>query len=356
MIARHQGAALALVTLLGFAACAPDSPTGPAAPDVEPSLDRTAASRPNQVRPDNAQVRAYWTAERMARATPRDYVIDANGQVQRGSAAQRLRGRPPRDGSSEVTGASWTGDGEVLEATGRAYFTLDGTDYTCSGAIVQDSDASRIVVLTAGHCVYDEVSDQFATYFAFIANYDARTAFFTAEGGCAAYPTECWVARSLVATEDWAAGDSQDVNWEADFGFAVFEETAGLDPSPGYQLVISGAAPDPVSAFGYPAEKGYDGTDLVYCSGATIADPYSPNTNWGLKCDMQGGSSGGPWLDGTVTTTSGPIGTIVSVVSYGYIGGRYKAYLFGPLFSNLTQSALAAALQLPASDAEELVQ
>jgi len=357
VIPRHQRLALALVASAGIAGCAPDSPTGPATSDVGPSYDRALAPRDSQARPSTAQVRSYWTPERMARAIPRDYVIDANGQIHRGGAAQALRGKPPREGSSstDVTGASWTGDGEVLEATGRAYFSLDGIDYTCSGAILNESKGDRIVALTAGHCVFDEVTDAFATYFAFIPDYDAGTAFFTANGGCPAYPNQCWVARSLVATQRWADGTADEPNFDADYGLAVFEYEAAFDPSSGYLVTTSGAPNQTVTAFGYPAEKGYDGTDLVYCSGPTIADPYAPSTNWGLICNMAGGSSGGPWLDGTTTTTSGPVGTIVSLVSYGYLGGPYKKYLFGPRFGSLTQDAVQAALDIPSSDPQELV-
>jgi hypothetical protein len=176
-----------------------------------------------------------------------------------------------------------------------------------------------------------------------------------ANGGCAAYPTQCWVARGLVATRRWAGGDADEANFDADYAFAVVDyNEAQFTPSPGYDLVTTGAPPDPVSAFGYPAEKGWDGTDLIYCYGSTtIADPYDPSTDWGFKCNMEGSSSGGAWRAGTATGTD--VGAIVSVISYGYLGGPYKKYLFGPFFGSLTQSTLTPATNLPPDETEKLV-
>ena len=48
-------------------------------------------------------------------------------------------------------------------ASGKVFFTMAGTRYVCSGAVVNDGRAAYSLVLTAGHCTYDETGAAFAT-------------------------------------------------------------------------------------------------------------------------------------------------------------------------------------------------
>lgn len=303
------------------------------------------AQAPNgQGRPSDTDVREYWSAGRMDNAIPRDYYLNQRGQVERAPVPTAKPGGGGGSTGSSSTGTSWTGDQSVAWATGRVYFTMSGTDYTCSGTVVSDNDSSRIVVLTAGHCAYDEGANAFATNWMFIPNYDLRDAFFVSNGGCATFVNRCWVANGLVAAQRWADGTASAPNFGSDFAFAFFtdsDELAGYNQHPNsYALTTPyAAAPTSVYAFGYPASGKYNGSDLVYCNGATIQDPYAASTDWGIACDMNGGSSGGGWL---ADFTSAP--HLVSVNSYRYQGGPYKNYMFGPLFNGETTALLTTAL------------
>ena len=56
-------------------------------------------------------------------------------------------------GEATLVSARWAGGGAVARTTGRVFFTLDGTDYSCSGSTVDSANAD--VVMTAAHCVSD---------------------------------------------------------------------------------------------------------------------------------------------------------------------------------------------------------
>src|SRR5215213_10097733 len=91
---------------------------------------------------------AYWTPARLANATPRDFVRDANGsfkQVPRGKA------QPSPTGGNNVTGSSWTLGGQILKTSGKVVFTLNSGDYICSGSVVTDTRSDYSIVLSAGH-------------------------------------------------------------------------------------------------------------------------------------------------------------------------------------------------------------
>lgn len=261
---------------------------------------------------DHERIVGYWTSQRVERARPRDVDRAPHGQ-----------GKPIRGGSAE-TGANWTGGGLVKTTTGRVLFTMSGIDYVCSGSIVADERTDTSLVLTAGHCAYDEAKNQFATNWMFVPDYEANATF-----SCANTVHGCWTAQALVTTAAWAGGD-----FDEDYAYAVIRPggksgTTQLD-SLGIQAIsfTLAAQSRPVHAFGYPAARPYNGQRLVYCAGDTVADPYGSSTDWGLNCDMTGGSSGGPWFANFDPATGR--GTLTSVNSFKYRG--LSAYMFGPYF------------------------
>ena len=93
-------------------------------------------------------------------------------------------------------------------------------------------------------------------------------------------------------------------------------------------------------ATGYPAGGKYSpGHELIYCSGGVGFDMWNANRTYKLKCDMTGGSSGGPWL--TNFASSGDTGVLSSVNSYTYSG---MTAMHGPKFNAKTQATWASAL------------
>jgi V8-like Glu-specific endopeptidase len=311
---RHRLAALLTAVLLLVAIVAP-----------------TQAYAPGQAH--HEQIVAHWTAERMAAATPRDFIVDPD----RGFVP---RARPGSGGGS--TGSSWNSGGAVKERTGKVYFEMGAGAYVCSGSVATDGRTGYSLVLTAAHCAFDETSGDFATNWLFIPDFDQSPTFT-----CSQTQYGCWTADALVVHEGYAtAGGFNTQATLHDFAFAVVgggghSGSAQLDQTVGgFNVAIPGftAVGQASYAFGYPAAGKYKGKDLVYCNGAIFEDPYNDELTWGLPCGMTGGSSGGPWLSSFNATTG--VGALSSLNSYGYSG--VKA-MHGPKFNANTQAVYSAA-------------
>jgi V8-like Glu-specific endopeptidase len=291
------------------------------------------AREPQQTR--HEQIVAYWTPARVANAIPRDFVFDeARGFVQ--------RARPGGGGGGgTTTGSSWNGEGLIKEASGKVLFTMGGSNYVCSGSVATDGVTGRSLVLTAGHCAYDETNRAFATNWLFVPDYDESPTFT-----CAQTEYGCWSASALVVHQGYAtAGGFNTQATLHDFAFAVVgggsPNGTQLDTAVGsFPLATSGfdQPGDTAYAFGYPAAQKYKGNDLVYCAGQIFEDPYNEELTWGLPCRMTGGSSGGPWVSGFNATTG--TGSLSSLNSYGYSG---VAAMHGPKFNDDTQAVFSAA-------------
>jgi V8-like Glu-specific endopeptidase len=269
----------------------------------------------------------YWTAERIAGAKPRDFVKTADGKF------------VPKAKPGGGTGASWTQGGPVVDRTGKVLFTMDGSNWVCSGSAVNDSRTTFALVLTAGHCAYDETNGAFATNWIYVPSFDTSPTFT-----CAQATYGCWTAQGLVVDSGFAtAGGFNTQATVHDFAMAIVGNgTNGtqLDASPrgsypiAYPAISTG---NTVHAFGYPAAGRYKGKDLTYCTGPTFNDANNGNLTWGIACNMTGGSSGGPWL-GSFTQAGG--GTLTSLNSYGYSG---LSNMYGPKFNSNTQAVFTRA-------------
>jgi hypothetical protein len=284
----------------------------------------------------------YWTAARMRAAIPRDFTFD----TVRGYHLTPAKGKPPGGGGGgNTTGASWpNGLGKVYAVTGKVYFVMGGSGYVCSGTTLADSRNTFSLVITAGHCVYDETAggglNGFATNWMFFPQYDANPVL-----DCATSTLGCWTAQALVVNKGFAsAGGFTTTATHYDWGFAVVgaggRSNTQLDARGTFGYSPSAmAGTTVVDAFGYPAAGKYRGNDLVYCQGPLGFDANTANTNYKLACGMTGGSSGGPWFSGFNTTT-GDAGTIQSLNSYGYSG---QSNMYGPIFNGTTSTTYNAA-------------
>jgi hypothetical protein len=257
----------------------------------------------------------YWTAERMRSAIPGDVL------------AQRALERGVKSPESSVAkGSPTTLAGKTtlhknespVSHIGKVFFTLGGQNYVCSGNAV--ASANRSTVATAGHCL-NEGPGANVTNFVFVPKY---------LNGAAPYGT--WAATSLHTTNQWK--DRGDIAY--DTGFAVVTlpgSTAKLTDTVGGSGVAFGQSRGlSYKAYGYPAAKPFTGQSLVSCSGTASGDPYNPSFGTqGIPCDMNGGSSGGPWFIG-----SGSSGVQNSVNSYGY--SRIKV-MYGPYWGSAIKAA-----------------
>ena len=278
----------------------------------------------------------HWTAERLQSAKPRDMRLDSRKKPD--------GARKPSAGAS-VTGASWTKGGAILHASGKVYFEMSGSAWVCSGTAAHDARTGYSLVLTAGHCAYDETSGGgpggFAINWLFIPEFDTAPTFT-----CGSTRWGCWTAQALVVDSGYATSGSYNTQATIhDFAFAVvgpggksgsdqLDATVGSLPI-AFNSVSRG---DLLYAFGYPAAGKYHGNDLTYCAGPVSPDSMNLNLTWGMACDMTGGASGGPWLKAFDESTGS--GTLASLNSYGYSGIRS---MYGPMFNANTQSVYNAA-------------
>ncbi|HUG29382.1 MAG TPA: hypothetical protein VMQ65_02560 [Candidatus Limnocylindria bacterium] len=288
-----------------------------------------AGSAQSAAKAEQDRIIAYWTPARIASAQPRDFVRNDAGKL------VPSKGKPGGGGDGDggaVTGASWTGNEPVELRVGRILFSSGGSNWICSGSVVSDSDTDYSVILTAGHCVFDG-NDGWSYNFLFMPDFDDNPDY-----NCVTRVMGCWTANRLSAHTNFVpSGFGPDSALRVDYGFArvgTGNKLGQLDTAVtgGYGLTTSIGSPGPVAwAFGYPAQGKYKGKDLIYCTGATVGDPYDVGT-WGMACKMNGGSSGGGWLFGTTNPADGS-GSLGSVNSYGYTG---LAYMFGPIFDGDT--------------------
>jgi V8-like Glu-specific endopeptidase len=260
---------------------------------------------------DPAEVRDYWTPARMRDARPIDNRLEDPAAARRtpAAAAQDSRRTAQPADSSTYPGRTH----------GKVFFTIPGFgDFLCSGTVVRSG--GRNLVLTAGHCVYDDISRQFATNWMFAPGFrDGRKPFGE------------WVARHLATTAQWRSGG--DLRY--DVGIAVMHRDPngrGVQDAVGARAIAFDQPRDQLyRAFGYPAQGRFSGGRLQRCdSPYRGADgDFDPPRPMRIDCDMAGGSSGGGWVaDGRL---------VVSVTSYGYeclplLPCPERDRLFGPYF------------------------
>jgi V8-like Glu-specific endopeptidase len=238
----------------------------------------------------------YWTRYRMEHAVPMG---------------------PDTQGAGGITTKAATG-GAVVRDTGKVFFTLDSTDYVCSGAAVGGPSAA--VVVTAAHCVTDGYGG-WATNWVFIPGYDNGDK-----------PYGSFSSRRFFVSRQWNAGMDETYD-------VAFVAVSGL--SGGLPIGFD-ANPGSVYVFGYPAEPPYTGNQLRYCDGPVAADPDNPGGDVGVSCGMTAGDSGGPWLTGY--TPAAGTGTVVGVSAFKYSDNDQVLYgvLFGRTARELYREALTA--------------
>lgn len=241
----------------------------------------------------------YWTRYRMTHAIP----MDARSTTQ-----------PPDDGSP------WSGGGPIARDTGKIFFTLDGSNYVCSGAVLATPARTTSVVATAAHCVTDGSGD-WATNWTFVPDYSDGSA-----------PYGSYDAQTFFVSPRW----NQGMDESYDVAFTPIRGLSGGLP------VEFGKIPRSAYVFGYPTEPPYDGGSLIYCDGRVTTDPTEPKADVGLPCSMTAGDSGGPWLSGFDPSTR--TGTVFGVSAFKYSDNDQVLYgtTFGAAAHKLYDEAAAS--------------
>mgnify|MGYP005842571747 CR=1 FL=1 len=205
-------------------------------------------------------------------------------------------------------------------AIGRLFFKIPGysSTYSCTASVMYGR-----TLWTAGHCVYTPGRGWHTSMF-FVPAY---------RNGSRPYGT--FYATHLATSYDWYyRSDKGD-----DIGVVAVADNNGYKVSQyvGWLGFLYNAGSDQhFHAFGYPSNIGST-MYLIACAASTSRRDYyfSPAT-LGIGCDMQHGSSGGPWIVVYAPYASGNNNYVNGVVSYGYYG--YPKELFGSYFGSVAKA------------------
>lgn len=281
------------------------------------------------------KLEAFWTPERMKAAKPMS-LRTHNGTGNRGQQAPSKAVDAERGATVIINGElpGVTGSGSRVatsaflptQTAGKVYFTLGFYTYTCSASVV--SSPSKSLVVTAAHCVYDVDTQQWATDWMFVPAYDASNE-----------PRGRWSAKRLVALKQYTDSTSFGKAIHYDVAFAVMSRVSNrriADVTGSQGIAFNLARTGITYSFGYPANIA-DGEIMSSCMGRYLSENCGDSTFVGpsRRCGMEGGSSGGPWLQRFNDTTG--LGTITSVTSFGcpYLT-PYVVY--GPAFNSRVQT------------------
>ena len=263
-------------------------------------------------------------------------------------------------GSSDgvVVNARWTAGGKVQTAAGRLFYQMPNSynkrrgysygSYVCSGTVVTDETTGRSVILTAAHCVYEDVYKQFATNVMFIPDQDGTSASGS-DRDCTNDPIGCWVPFAGVVDQNWTTRTFPDnIPW--DYAFYVVSDSGAHSSGGTVSEVLDSAAgsmsikftePGITGAGAFTHALGYSYSDdpyFMYCAQDLSTQG---EWNWWLgSCGLSGGASGGPWVQPMDTATGN--GPIISVNSWGYTTSPGMA---GPKLSGTSAACLFAAAQ-----------
>ncbi|OUD85091.1 hypothetical protein BC477_11820 [Clavibacter michiganensis subsp. michiganensis] len=235
---------------------------------------------------------ARWTPERRAAA------IDADGAAD--GATDGAAGSAPADDALAASAASTVPVAEQVAPVphmGRLFVHRDGEDFSCSANVVES--ANRSTIATAGHCLI--VRQEFSTDMVFYPRYEEGSPSLGAFPVVGGNVTIGWYERN----DDDQAEDTSFLAVAHDDEGDDVQSVAGASP-----VRFFAPAAQEVSMYGYPAAGRFDGGELERCAG--LGHVYT-EMQIDLGCDMTGGVSGGPILEGdgptarsSATWPSGP--------------------------------------------------
>jgi V8-like Glu-specific endopeptidase len=267
-----------------------------------------------------ADVARYWTPSRMRSARPLDAVLDG----------------PPSGKAtspSPLASASFASVPNVSQppftAVGRVFLKIGAFAGFCSGTAI--NSASRQLVLTAGHCLYDILPGHLlptsARYFDFVPDYSQGKAPLGEFIGRRGFLLKPWL-RSINENFDMAA-----VLTEPNaVGESVADAVGG-----GLPIATDRARDQEYQVLGYPGanRKSMQECDARFSGDDQLTYPLAGPPSLGVGCYMGEGASGGPWLINGGTEVGG-------ITTYGHI--KNFTHTFGPYFSKRNAGALVKGL------------
>lgn len=296
-------------------------------PSVSSAKKPQAAAAPQGVvseksKKSPAETKAYWTTKRMSAA--RELMLTRTG----------IDGDAYGDAGLDFTRSRITPQNANIatpyKTTGKMFFTKPGGgNFVCSASTIDDR-----IVLTAAHCLSSPVAGNpgFHTNILFVPGYDGTKTSLANQR-----PFGTWASTQSVVPSNWVSTEGSLPN-ATDYGvFVVADQSIGgsvkklAAVSGQYKTVTNHLSDTHVTMLGYPCNlddcnvmQRNDSSDHRLPPGFTdAANAYEYGS------DMEGGSSGGPWLEnfGTgdpISGTNTSRNRVVAVTSYGYTSGLPK--------------------------------
>ena len=291
----------------------------PTAGAVADSRTPTLSAGGHVVRDSPAQIRKFWTKQRLAAARPFPLPHGAATTPAGGQAQGRIPGPSVRiPGSRAASGSSsrtlsfasttmntpspwWNSSWGRWAMVGRLYSYHPRKGYLgwCTGTVVPSQNQSTI--WTAGHCLAS--GGYWHNKLLFVPGQNGP-----GEGPNGRPPYGSWTIRYVDTSATWLARNDCEIRkvtcpWGADYGAAVADSNGGATLGSRVGSIgiwfgknVQGLG---VRALGYPSEPPYFDTYagyLFYCDSAPSAYQldvagfyFSPKA-----CGMNGGASGGP--------------------------------------------------------------
>ncbi len=227
--------------------------------------------------------------------------------------------------SATAVPTSWYGI-YPYTAVGRLFFRQYGVGYSCSAAVIKNRS-----IWTAGHCVHagNNRADGWSTNVVFIPQY--------LNGGG---PLGQWSVPVLWTTWDWYINGNPN---GLDQDYAGGQVTDQGQPIGFYTGWLGFAWNQPYNQFytavGYPAGAPFNGLTMQQCQNWFARTGFGAPLTYSIRCNMTGGSSGGPWITSFSLGSAGAVNYLNGNTSY--FDSRFPGELFSPYFDTNTFNLFA---------------
>ncbi len=262
-------ALVAALALLGAPAVSNGAPAPVDSPrTASPSSDSSVVVSPAGQK-TSREVRDYWTPERMANAEPIELPsVDGDDAA------------APDNAPADTTERSRI---RVPKTAGKLFFSTSSGDAVCSAAAIKTKRRNQVI--TAGHCVNAGPwgGGEWFGNFVFVPRYNNGRAPNGVWVGTRAYAFTGWIERGTFGY------DQAIIKFKARNGRKLVGAVGGNRLKSGASQRQRG-----VRIWGWPAEAPYNGETAKRCDGRTTRWPGTRDAR--MRCPMNGGASGGPWL------------------------------------------------------------
>eukprot|EP01084_Bolivina_argentea_P009453 17645_1 len=242
------------------------------------------------------EIRAYWTDQRMANATPKSFpeAVEARTEDEVKESKEEITGDeevltresifPQGYEELDVESPDLTnGQQSPVSNTqpdpycwyGKLHFVQNGQNMVATAACLSEANGKMNLLITAAHCLFDRPSQTWVSNLQFTSSKDGSK--YT------------WEVMAIPIA--WKTSSGSDVQW--DYGMVRVRDHSSLG---GVGWSIGGNTTSPstnatILAIGYSGGK----STLYQCQG-TNNGPVSQGI-FNMDSNMQPGCSGGPWLN-----------------------------------------------------------